>query len=484
MIRYSALWTFIIGLIWYARRDWVKSLGALIVLLAVLERPDMPKEIFGIQGLNPFNLALLGILLIWGAERLREPAGWNVPRSLTILFGLYVSFMALSTARMLLDPSYLLVWQGPDFAPSSMTSLIAEYVFNTFKWLVPAVLLVQGCRGEDRYRWVLICVLLMYAGLAILVIKQMPLGYLLDGERLQQRAADILQIRVGYHRVDLATMFAGASWAMLAARPMFPNRWIRLGLVGLSAITTLGLALTGGRTGYTAWCLIGLTLAILKWRRYLLLVPVAVALVFILAPGIPQRMLQGLGGDSRDTHLVLSGRNVVWPVVIEKIKEGPVIGHGRQAWVRTNLRMQTALRTGESFGHPHNAYFEFALDTGVFGLGIVVLLFGSIIWNAGRMFRSRDNPTVSAAGGAALATTLGYALCAFGAQTFYPVEGSVGMWCLAALATRVRLDAVAVAAGVKPTPAALVSRSRWPRPGHHSPAVVRPRRELRAGARR
>jgi hypothetical protein len=47
---------------------------------------------------------------------------------------------------------------------------------------------------------------------------------------------------------------------------------------------------------------------------------------------------------------------------------------------------------------------------------------------------------VTAAGGAALAMTLAYIIAAVGAQTFYPTEGSVGMWCLIALATRVAQD--------------------------------------------
>lgn len=474
MIRYTLLWLFVFGLMRYAWRDWCKSLCILLTMLAVLERPDMPKHIFGIQGLNPFNVALAGILVAWFAQP-REKS--DVPRWFTVLFSLYIAVMVISTARLMLNPSYLMIFQHPIFEVHSRGSLVAEYVVNTFKWVVPAILLVRGCRGAERQRWLIVGVLGIYAVLAFLVMRQMPLGYLLDGERLQQRAADILQRRVGYHRVDLATMFAGASWAMLAVRPLFPSGRIRLALVGLFAMTALGLALTGGRAGYLTWCALGLILSVLKWRRLLLLAPVAVAAVLIVAPGVPQRMLQGLTGRSTDEHLVTSGRNVVWPAALEKIRQAPIAGWGRQAWARTNVRMQVGVRTGEFFGHPHNAYFEFALDNGLIGMAILLPMFGLIVLKSARMFCSRGDPAVEAAGGAALAMTLGFLIASASAQTFYPTEGSVGMWCMIALAFRVSQERAAVRAVVAaPVPVTPIGSPQlvpevaeaWQRPGGKS----------------
>jgi len=474
MIRYTLLWLFVLGLIRYAWKDWCKSLCILVTMLAVLERPDMPKHIFGIQGLNPFNVALMGILIAWFAQR-RDKS--DVPRWLTVLFSLYITVMLLATIRLLLNPTYLMVFQNPVFEVHSRGSLVAEYFVNTFKWVIPAILLVHGCRGEERQRWLIVGVLGIYAVLALLVWRQMPLHYLLDGEKLQQRAADILQRRVGYHRVDLATMFAGASCAMLAVRPLFSSRLIRLGLVGMFGFTALGLALTGGRAGYGTWCALGLILSLLKWRRLLLLAPVAVAAVLIIAPGIPQRMLQGFtGGSMTDQHLVTSGRNVVWPAVLEKIRQSPIAGYGRQAWARTNTRMQVGLQTGEFFGHPHNAYFEFTLDNGVIGLMVLLPMFALIVWKSAGMFRTRGDPAVEAAGGAALAMTLGFLIAASSAQTFYPTEGSVGMWCMIALAIRVaqeRSMRVPVTAAVPVKPAVRSQAvpevaSTWREPGRKS----------------
>ena len=56
----------VVGL--YAWKDWYKSLCALIVLMAFLEHPDMPRTMFSIQGLNPWNLLLLVIIVAWLAK--------------------------------------------------------------------------------------------------------------------------------------------------------------------------------------------------------------------------------------------------------------------------------------------------------------------------------------------------------------------------------------------------------------------------------
>jgi len=145
---------------------------------------------------------------------------------------------------------------------------------------------------------------------------------------------------------------------------------------------------------------------------------------------------------------VTSGRNVVWPVVLNKIASSPIVGFGRQAWARTNLRMEVGLRTGEFFGHPHNAYFEFALDNGLLGLAVLLPMMFGIAWKSARMFRARDDPAMTAAGGAALAMTLSLMIAGTSAQTFYPTEGSVGMWCVIALAIRVSQERATRAAVV------------------------------------
>ena len=71
-IRVTALLLVVAFLAVYAFRDWFKSLCGLILIMAVIEHPDMPKSIMGIQGLNPWNLLLSMVTLAWFISRRRE----------------------------------------------------------------------------------------------------------------------------------------------------------------------------------------------------------------------------------------------------------------------------------------------------------------------------------------------------------------------------------------------------------------------------
>ncbi len=82
-MRVYALYLVVFGLSIYAYRDWFKSLCGLIVLMAVIEHPDMPKSILGIQGMNPWNVLLINVMAGWVIWRYRR--GCTVYRSILMM---------------------------------------------------------------------------------------------------------------------------------------------------------------------------------------------------------------------------------------------------------------------------------------------------------------------------------------------------------------------------------------------------------------
>ena len=71
-MRVNVIYIVIALLVVYAWKDWFKVLNSLILVMAVIEDEDMPKTIFGIQGLNMWNILLLRIFLAWVANRTSE----------------------------------------------------------------------------------------------------------------------------------------------------------------------------------------------------------------------------------------------------------------------------------------------------------------------------------------------------------------------------------------------------------------------------
>ena len=61
------------------------------------------------------------------------------------------------------------------------------------------------------------------------------------------------------------------------------------------------LALTGGRTGYVTWGLLGFMFAALKWRRIFILAPIALLLIVMLIPAAKDRLMTGFDEESIDS---------------------------------------------------------------------------------------------------------------------------------------------------------------------------------------
>jgi O-antigen ligase len=474
LIRLTALYLVGFGIAAYAWRDWFKALCGLILMMAVIQHPDMPKSLFGIQGLNLWNVVLVSVALAWLDARRRERLRWDMPGHVTALFLLYMGVVVVSFLRVLPQRHLL----SDDF---TLAGIVSEYFINCLKWVVPAIMLFDGCRSRERFNWAVGCTLLVYALLAIQVIKWMPIDYALSGDALEQRSSKILVKEVGYHRVNLSMILAGASWAIFAARTLVRGFWRQLAVVGLAVVALFAQSLTAGRTGYATWVVVGLALCLLRWRKYLLFAPLVVVLVVVAVPGAVQRLTQGFGQadelqgtDAVDEYAVTSGRNLIWPYVIEKIKERPVVGYGRLAMKTTGLQDFLWTELGEGFPHPHNAYLELLLDNGVVGAVLVLPFYLVILWKAVSVFRDSRSSVFVAAGGMTLALVLALLTAGFGSQTFYPREGSVGMWCAIGLLLRVERErARALAEGAPvlaprsratPAPRAAARTARRPEP--------------------
>jgi len=440
MIRYSLLWGSIFGLALYAWRDWFKALCGVVILMAILERSDMPRAMFGINGLNPWNFLLGVVMLAWLFKRGREGLRWDMPWYLNVLLLIYLIVVLVAFWRMYTD-RILLILMG-----DTTGSIVGTYLINTIKFVIPGLLFFDGARTRSRFHLAVASVLVLYVLIGVQTIRMVGPGSLLDGDALERRARKSLETQLGYHRTDVSMMLAGASWSVaLAGGSLLRSGAQRMGMVGLALLLVLAQALTAGRAGYAAWVGVGFFLGAVRWRSAVFGLPVVVALLFYLAPGVKARFFQGietedtlLGEAAIDQDEVTAGRANIWPLVADKIKESPWVGFGRQAMVRTELTFegQEDEEVGERFNHPHNAYLEWLLDNGIFGALLVGPFYVVCMVIAVRLLRDHRSPVFVAAGALSGALLVAHLGSSIGGQTFYPRESSVGMWCAFGLAFR------------------------------------------------
>lgn len=436
-LRIIALSLIVLFLMTYSWRNWFNALLGAIVLFAFLDHPDMPRSIAGVPGLTLWNLLMLVIVVAWLNQRIDEDNMQECPKNVRVAFYLYITVVVIACVRAFIDPSRY--YDGTRF------DILMEYLVNSLRFLLPALMLFDGCRSRERVLYALAAILSLYFILALLSIKAMGLHFdLSSGSELSSRAARVLSRNVGYHRVDLSMMFAGASWAVIAFSRQFDRLLIKLTLWGSAGIFLLGLAVTGGRTGYVTWGLIGLFLCMVRWRKLLVLIPVVVAAVITFIPAVRERMLQGFGQQKggivfeTDTSSITSGRTDLWPRVIEEIGNAPVLGYGRIGFIRSGLRAWAQDHGEEAIAHPHNAYLEMLLDNGLLGSCCAMPIYILLLRRSFQLFVDREDVLCEVTGGIALSLVIALFAAAIGAQTFYPREGVVGMW--AALAVALRLS--------------------------------------------
>ena len=434
-IRILALYIFVTFLSIYAWKDWFKSLCGLIVLMAFLEHPDMPSKVMGIQGLNPWNIVMATVLLAWFVQRRKEGHVFDMPRHVKLLIGIYFLIILIGSLRIIV---------GREDLPMTFAELISEYFINAFKWVIPGFLLFDGCRSRERVKFSLIVILLLGFFLALQVSYTIPLGYVFTS--MDAYRGSKIEWGIGYNAVDISTILAGVSWGMIAMVGFFRQRWLKVLLLLSVGFTLYSQALTGGRAGYLAWGATGLVLCLIKWRKYLILAPVIVILLPIVFPSATERSLTGFdqtnvaGQRTTDTYSMTSGRILIWPYVISKIGESPMVGYGRLAMIRTGLTSQVRSEVGEFVQHPHNAYLEWLLDNGLAGFLPVLIFYLVVYVYSMQLFRDRTDPLHSAVGALALAMVTSQLVGSIGAQSFYPREGTVAMWCAIGLALRMTVE--------------------------------------------
>jgi hypothetical protein len=105
---------------------------------------------------------------------------------------------------------------------------------------------------------------------------------------------------------------------------------------------------------------------------------------------------------------------------------------------RTGL--STAIESEELVRNPHNAYLEMLLDNGLAGLAVTLALFAYILAHSLSLTRAGRSPVFVAMGAVTSALVIAQLVGSFTGQSFYPREGTLGMWCAIGLMLRVSVE--------------------------------------------
>ncbi len=182
---------------------------------------------FGIPGFNLWNILIINCVWAWLVWRKREGIIWDFPPSLRVAFLAYLFVIVWSFVRFLIDPT--------DYYEESRFSIINGYLVNPLKFLLPGLILFDRCRDRKQLIIALGAILLAYFIMATAVIRYMGLSNF-SGSELNTRAARVIDRDVGYHRVDMSMMLAGASWGLVAFSVLLKSIPMRLAFWGAAGM--------------------------------------------------------------------------------------------------------------------------------------------------------------------------------------------------------------------------------------------------------
>ena len=349
----------------------------LLILLMPLSGSStlFPHEMFGVVGLNPLNLLLVGTCGSWLLHSFTAGSLHNfLPRPLLWLYVVPILVAGAIGSRHIheIAPTLLVVYQGLDF-PDAL-SYLRELVLKPLLMVLFALLVAAAvARSQRPARFLLPAVVSMCAMAAFVPVyvahSGIGLHALAGGDEREFLSA------LGLHANDLGRLYAIAFALLLftwAEARELPLRWALLAAAGLTGVA---LVLTFSRGAFVELAVV-CALYVL-WRRsprtLIAAAVVGIAVLVLAPPAVYERLATGEGAG---LDAISAGRlNGLWLPLLPEVLLHPFFGNGI-----SSILWSDAMRHGAGSGvlavtHPHNAYLEALLDMGVVGTALLCAYF-------------------------------------------------------------------------------------------------------------
>ena len=446
-------------------------------LLVIMMMPDsvMPTQLAGITGLNAFNPPFL-ILVLHVLTNGLPPARY--PRPLRLAFWLVVGVFLVAILRSVADFGALVQSEtGALTDGDSLVAYVRDYLVKPAQYLFALVVAARYLSTEAEQRSVLLQVSAAYSISCLVVMLESGLLHkVASGSMPNIKEDPVLAVAFGGHPNSVfmhmaAMLFAAAVLAGWGLRGR--GRTLAAGCVPVLGLSILVcgsraamLALLGGAS------VIVLTRGSLKTRVLIgSACGGAVLLGIAMIPSIREKAAEVVSvGPWRALY---AEREDIWDYLRGDVKSRPLLGNGRHAIARSP-QYDEIKRRERAIDHPHNAYLEITLDSGVIGLALVLNLLARVV----QQLRSRLKR--SAGGAAPVSAIVGLcvlaAFCVAGlsGQTFYPRGYNLILWLVLLMGTR---EVAAPVQARAPLPRQLRPRTKTPLPlregaggGFESPA--------------
>ncbi len=400
----------------------------LILLLPISGSHVFPHAMFGITGLNPFNLLLIGTLGSCLLRGLSDGSlGRLMPRPLLWLYIVPILAAGALGSRHVGDiaPTFF-VFGMVDFHDAA--GYLSEQVFKPLLTVIFALLVGAAVTRSEKPEKFLIPTLISIWVMCTMVIvlvshSGVALTQLAGGE-----ARNFLSV-LGLHANDLGRLYAVAYALLLFTWTESKEAGHRLVLLASMGLVVVALVLTFSRGAFLGFIVVNVLF--LLWRRNaktLIFIGLMAAVALLLMPdAVYDRVTTGSG---EGLNAVSAGRvEWIWLPLLPEVLRSPIYGNGLGSVLWSEAMHRADGVTILPVGHPHNAYLRALLDMGIAGLVLMCAYFAHV-WKGVRALSVDPalSPALRGFYQGAAAGLLTFLLTSFTDSSLTPVPEQAFLW--------------------------------------------------------
>jgi hypothetical protein len=368
--------------------DFRIGLVLLILLLPISSSQLFPHAMFGITGLNPLNLLLIGTLC---ACLLRGLSGGRLqqflPRPLLWLYVVPILIAGGIGVRHVGDiaSSFGIVPDLVNF--TGATGYLIERVAKPLSLVVFALLVGAAASASEKPERLLIPMVVSIWAIGLIVVAFVAQSGIALSE-LASSASRAFLSPLGLHANDQGRLYTMAYALLLFTWAESKQPGTRLALLASMGLVITVLVLTFSRGAFVGFILVNVLF--LLWRRNMKALVFFMLLAMIALFALPAAVFDRIAtGEGEGLNIISAGRiNGLWLPLLPEVMRSPIYGSGLGSimWsepMRLRGGADVILST-----HPHSAYLQALLDMGTIGL-ILLCAYFVHVWRGFRAL-SRD----------------------------------------------------------------------------------------------
>jgi len=409
-------------------RDFRVGVLVMIFIMPISSSYIFPRSMFGVTGMNPLNVLLVGTLAAYTLAALpdgtmrRFMPFWILPVYILPLILAGLNGMGNVAAI----PQVFRLSESIDFY--NEVTYLRDVVLKPLIIVMYALLVSAAyARSREPAKFLTPMIISMWimGALVILFFLNSPVRF---GD-LASEYARFFFSPLGMHANDLGRLYATAfgilffTWDRTLPRkhPMLKTMlFLTMGVV------CVALMLTFSRAAIISLVLIGIIYVISRpTKKTFFFLALIVPAVVLFTPGAIWYRL-GMGVESGATGMSAGRVSDIWTPLLPQLVDSPLFGHGLQS-----VLWAPAMRMGEMMEvtHPHSAYLGALIDFGLVG-AILVLGFWFTVWKGFRKL-AKDKELEPHQQGffeGAAASLVAFAAAGFVGSSFTPVPEQSFLW--------------------------------------------------------